>query len=635
MMNMKSLARSFVFVGLTAFAVTACDNASYVQRESPANAYKDYRENGSAVLGVGEPISKRQMRANATMKAEGRISLGDLMERVANTYNVAVRYGAGVRKELTKDLIIADLKFNEARSYIEDVYDVQIVREGERRLLVLPAADVARIKEFAPGTNVSLVDAVRGLAKQCGMNLVITENRERLTSTRVTAALKDVTCTDAFDAILAPHGMTLVDKGDYFAIGGLPTRTWHLNLFEPLRTETQSVSYSASLEGQDSSGGSLSSSSSSGGGNGSNAVGGSSDVVIRQERDLMSELQADLEELLKQACSEKSGSSSSSASAAASGFLAPPGADSSLSGPAAEAPCGYVRLNRSVGVVQVQAPRDVLDSADALIKRTEEIASRRLFVEARIMAVSKTRGFKQGANIAGSITTGHRSNIALGFDQTTPVVGPPTDNIAGLLANIAEQGGILGFRDNSIQGMVTFLESFTTSYQLMQPTLEVMDRQKAILIDGRNDVFFVRESEVIASDGGNIVNTTAQERYQFEGIQFAITAQIADGEQPHTVQIQIPITEIVAQKPLVQNFNGTQFSDDIPVVNTRVIDQKVRIRDNEVKVIGGLTRTMAVDAESGVPLLRGIPIAGKALNEENITYEDVEFLVLLQVHRIR
>ncbi len=497
---------------------------------------------------------------------------------------------------------------------------------------MLTEADVDRIAEIDPGNNVTLVEAVRGLAKQCDMNLVITENRDRLANTRVTANMKDVTCTDAFEAILAPHGMTLMDKGDYFSIGGLPTRSWHLNLFEPLRTETQSVSYNAGLEGESSSSSSSSSRSSSGAG--SNTVGGSSDIVIRQERDLMSELQADLEELLTQSCNANT--SGSGASNAALGFLPPPGSgDSASSAPATPVPCGYVRLNRSVGVVQVQASRDLLDAADALIKRTEEIASRRLFVEARILAVSKERSFEQGANIGSAINLGDNSNLPIGFDNNTPGIGSASDSIAGLLANMADQGGFLGIRDNSIQAVVRFIESFTTSYQLMKPTLEVMDRQKAVLIDGRNDVYFVRESEVIASDGGNIVNTTAEERYQFEGIQFAITAQIADGDQPHTVAVQIPIIEIVDQEPLVQNFNGTQFSDNIPVVNTRVIDQKVRIRDGEVKVIGGLTRTMAIDSESGVPVLRGAPLLGKAVNEENITYEEVEFLVLLQVRRVR
>jgi transcriptional regulator with GAF, ATPase, and Fis domain len=70
------------------------------------------------------------------------------------------------------------------------------------------------------------------------------------------------------------------------------------------------------------------------------------------------------------------------------------------------------------------------------------------------------------------------------------------------------------------------------------------------------------------------------------------------------------------------------------IANTRLIDQKIRIRDGEVKVIGGLTRTLAVDTESGVPILRDIPVAGKMLNSQNISYENVEFVVLLQVRRL-
>ncbi len=618
----------FVCLAVTTVALAACDNVSYVQRESPANAFKDYRENGSAVVGVGEPISSRQMRADAILRVEGHVTLSDLMEQVANTYNVAIRYGAGIRKNSGKDLLIADLKFNEARSYIEDVYKVQIVREGERRLLVLPAADVARIEQFSPGDDVALVDAIRGLAKQCDMNLVITENRERLANTRVSASFKDITCTDAFDAILVPHGLTLVEQGDYFSIGGLPTRTWKLNLYEPLRSETQSISYSASL-----SGGSASSDTGSNeaGGSGDNAVGGSAEVVIRQDRDLIDELKTDLETLISNSCNTSDGSSSS-------GLLSPPSSVGDSSGNVAvELPCGYVRLNRSVGVVQMQASRRVLRDADLIIKQTEDIASRRLLVEARIIAVSKERSFEQGTKLASILDVGIKnSNIGVGFSGAdTPRIGGPNDSIAGMLANLTSAGGFAGIRDNSIEGVVRFIESFSTTYQLMKPTLEVMDRQKAILIDGRNDVFFVRESEVIASDGGNIVNTTATQKSQFEGIQFAVTAQIASGNDPHTIAVQIPITEIVAQEALIQNFNGQQFSDDIPVVNTRIIDQKVRMRDGEVKVIGGLTRTIAIDKESGVPILRGIPIAGKGVNEENISFEDVEFLVLMQVRRLK
>ena len=627
---------------IIALAVTGCDNVSYVQTESPVNAFKDYRNNGSAVLGVGEPVSARQMRANATLRAEGRMPFGELMERVANTYNVAVRYGAGVRQEQTERVIISDLKFSEARSYIEDAYKVQIVREGERRLLVLPAADVARIERFNPGNNIPLVEAVRALAVQCGLNLVINENRDRLLNTRVSAAFRDITCTDAFDAVLAPHGMTLVDKGDYFSIGGLPSRTWSLNLFETLRSENQSISYDAGLGG--SSGGisdGVSAAGGSGGttGGGSSSAqptgGGSSDMTSRQDRDLITELLRGLEAILQEACS-----TSSVASGQRRGMLNPPSGSDGRTVTTTTASCGYVQINRSVGIIQMQAPRHVLDAADALIKRTEEIASRRLLVEARIIAVNRDRSFQQGSNGAGRIDVGRNSDIVMGFGGSGLETGngfnlAPTESIGSFLSSLGGSGGGFGLRDTSVQGLVNFLETFTTTYQLMQPTMEVMDRQKAVMIDGRNDVFFIRESQVITSDGPAVNNVTATERRQFEGIQFSVTAQIADGDEPHTLHLQIPITEIIGTEPLTQTFGGDTLTDQIPIVNTRIIDQKIRARDGEVKVVGGLTRTMAVDRESGIPLLRGTPIAGKVFNEETISFEEVEFLVLLQARRIR
>ena len=75
-------------------------------------------------------------------------------------------------------------------------------------------------------------------------------------------------------------------------------------------------------------------------------------------------------------------------------------------------------------------------------------------------------------------------------------------------------------------------------------------------------------------------------------------------------------------------------SATVPIANTRLIDQKVRIRDGEIKVIGGLTKTIAVDTESGMPLIRDIPALGKLANQEGIQYENVEFVILLQVRRL-
>lgn len=639
-------------VVLLGAGLASCNGISYAQRNSPANDYKDFRpenKNNASVLGMGEPITTRQMAANATISLSGQYNLAEVMQRMAGTYNTAVRWGNGARREKRMDIMMNKLSFDEARNYLEDVFDIQIIKEGERRLLILPSASEPRLASFNPGNNVTLSQALRGLAEQCNYNLVINENREQLNKIRVTANLKNVTCYDAFDALLSPHGLSLVNAGDYMTIGGLPQRQWTLNLFEPQRSEQVDVNYASDFSDNSDSGGS---SGSSGGSSGGQSAGGSTKVSVKYERDLWKDLEADLNELIKNGCPAPLDAGSTAQPEAA--LLPPPNGsgtpDASLISPTVSEPtptpaasatgegastCGYVRINSGVGLIQMRAPRAVLDEADEIINRVSDVASRRLLLEARVMAVSRTRDFNQKSNLqigrpdrnggtttsggfSGSVTSA-LSNALTSFTTTNP--------------NLSTVGGI-AVQNNNLNAVMALLENYGTTYELMHPMMELMDRQRGTLIDGRNEKYFVVKADTSTSTSGATTSYDVEERNQFLGLQFSATAQISDNpEEPHTISLQIPITSLA--KTVEIPGGGTNPSQgSAPIANTRLIDQKVRIRDGEIKVIGGLTKTIAVDTESGVPLVRDIPALGKLANEEGITYENVEFVILLQVRRL-
>jgi hypothetical protein len=609
-------------VGVLALSLVACNNVSKVQEKSPSNAFKDYKNEVTAVIGVGDPISERQMKANATMKMDGTYSLESVIRQVAGTYNVAVRWDNGVRKNIRRKVLVSDLTFDEVRSYLEDVYEIQIVREGERRLLVLPSANEPRIKEFAPGINVRLSQAVRGLAKECGMNLVISENKSILADTLVTTSLRDVTCRDAMSALLVPHGLSLIDAGDYFTVGGYPTREWTLDLYEMNTRETKKIGYVSEFSGS---------------GEDTASSGGEVSIEIEDQRDIWAELEENLSALVEKSCNEAEQHAESTQDY---GVLSPPGTSGFMAEPPEETRsgseggsfvCGYVRVNRSVGLVQMRAPVPVLEQADEIIQRVQDIASRRLVVEARVIAVTKARGFQQGAKFSGAVESDNNRNL-LQFGVSTELDDSlDTTNISAKLVElISDNGaGFVSLQGSGLDLVARLAEQFGTTYQLMSPTIEVMDRQRAVLVDGRNEKYFVLETNVETTDAGSVTTTTAEERTQFVGLQFSVAAQIADGDKPHTVSVQVPMLEISRFVTVPDGSNS-----QVPVVTSRIIDQKVRIRDGEIKVIGGLNRTIAVDRESGVPLLRGVPVAGKLFNEEDISYEDVEFIVLLQVRRV-
>lgn len=635
--------------------LASCNGISYSQRNSPANSYKDFRNENqgqASVLGMGEPITARQMTANATITLTGQYNLAEVMQRVAGTYNTAVRWGNGARREKRMDVVMKNLSFDEARNYLEDVYDIQIIKEGERRLLVLPSASEPRLSSFNPGNNVTLSQALRGLAEQCNYNLVINENREQLNRIRVTANLKNVTCYDAFDALLNPHGLSIIDAGDYMTIGGLPQRQWTLNLFEPERNETVEVNYSSDFSADASDSSSTSSSSSSSTSNGSQSAGGSTKVSVTYERNLWADLEADLNELIKNSCPAPL--DSEAVASAETSLLPPPTGSSDIQDPSLMAPpvtsqtpttttatdssgqpsspnCGYVRINSAVGLIQMRAPRAVLDEADEIIKRVEDVASRRLLLEARVLAVSRTRNFNQQSNFRVGRTDD-------GTTTATSFNGSVTAALNGALAtftgsNVSNVGGI-AVRNNNLDAVIALLENYGTTYELMHPMMELMDRQRSTLIDGRNEIYFVVNSDTSTSSSGATTTTSVERQTQFLGLQFSASAQVSDSpEEPHTISLQIPITSLAKEVNIPTGVSGS-IAGVAPVANTRLIDQKVRIRDGEIKVIGGLTKTIAVDTESGVPLIRDIPALGKLANEEGIQYENVEFVILLQVRRL-
>ncbi len=639
---------------LVAAALASCNGISYTQRQSPANPYKDFKDtnkSNASVLGMGEPISSRQMTANATLSLNGQYTLAEVMQRVAGTYNTAIRWGNGTRREKRQTVVINKLTFDEARNYIEDVYDIQIIKEGERRLLILPSASEPRLTAFNPGNNVSLSQALRGLAEQCNYNLVINENREQLNRIRVTANLKNVTCYDAFEALLNPHGLSIVNAGDYMTVGGLPQRQWTLNLYEPERSETVEVNYSSDFSASSGGGtGSSSGGGSSDSSSGAQSAGGSTKVSVKYDRNLWKDLKDDLDELVKSNCIRPL--DAGVVQPAAASLLPPPdgstpdpslvpGQDPSLvggssTGSSSGTPddtgsspqCGYVRINSAVGLIQMRAPRAVLDEADEIITRVQDVASRRLLLEARVLAVSRNRNFNQQANLKiGS----SKLNTGAGF------TGSVTAALNGLLptfnaTDMSTVGGV-AVKSGSLDAVIALLEQYGTTYELMHPMMELMDRQRATLIDGRNEKYYVVTTDTTTDSGTTTSTSEVEERNQFLGLQFSATAQVSDSpDEPHTISLQIPITSL-AKTIDIPNGDGTT-AGVAPVANTRLIDQKVRVRDGEIKVIGGLTKTIAIDTESGVPLIRDIPALGKLANEEAVQYENVEFVILLQVRRL-
>src|SRR5574340_1583493 len=66
-----------------------------------------------------------------------------------------------------------------------------------------------------------------------------------------------------------------------------------------------------------------------------------------------------------------------------------------------------------------------------------------------------------------------------------------------------------------------------------------------------------------------------------------------------------------------------------PTISTRRISTKLSITDGSTVLLGGLMQETASDSDTGVPLLKDLPIAGNLFKSHNNTRDRTELVVLI------
>ena len=72
-----------------------------------------------------------------------------------------------------------------------------------------------------------------------------------------------------------------------------------------------------------------------------------------------------------------------------------------------------------------------------------------------------------------------------------------------------------------------------------------------------------------------------------------------------------------------------------PTISNRNLDTQLSIQDGETVVLGGLIQNTTNDGESGIPLLKDIPIAGNLFRSTNVSQTRSELLVLITAYILR
>jgi len=287
-------------------------------------------------------------------------------------------------------------------------------------------------------------------------------------------------------------------------------------------------------------------------------------------------------------------------------------------------PRGTVRVDEHTNSLLIQAIRDDILKIIPLVAELDRPTSQ-ILIEAQI--VEATRDTAQelrmqwgGLYHAGAcwITPGTNTTGNLGVPLTTPV-DPTTGSAANFPADLSEGTGLsLGYGAQDVGSgllntQLSALEQEGKLNILSSPSITTIDNQAAIIESGEEVPFQTTDAD------GNINIEWKKAMLSLEVI-------------PHVIEDRILKIKIVTNK---DELDFTRTVGGNPIVITKKAATNLILFDGQTTVIGGLTKETTSESDSGVPVLKDIPLLGYLFKGNGTSNKMEDVLIFITPHILK
>lgn len=250
-----------------------------------------------------------------------------------------------------------------------------------------------------------------------------------------------------------------------------------------------------------------------------------------------------------------------------------------------------------------------------------DVLPMQVLVEASIVEVGLDDELEYGLQWFFKGSIGKYNNIGgLNIPNNGGLPGLPT--LAGALVDPANFTYAI-FDAAGTRAVLNAVASDSQLNVLSSPSLMVLDNHTATIRVG--DQVPIRTSETtnlsssVPVDDGFSSNITSQIQYRDTGVTLEVTPRVNSGGM-----VMLEITQ------RVDDVDETTTSGiDSPTILQREITTSVAVQSGETIVLGGLIREDKEQAESGIPFLRDIPIAGALFGGKRVSKSKTELVVMI------
>ncbi|HSZ08818.1 MAG TPA: pilus (MSHA type) biogenesis protein MshL [Steroidobacteraceae bacterium] len=300
-----------------------------------------------------------------------------------------------------------------------------------------------------------------------------------------------------------------------------------------------------------------------------------------------------------------------------------------------------VIVNAQSGIIAVRAnPRELRD-VQQFLDKIQDISSRQVIIEAKIVEVELSSAFRAGINWAaiaqqGSRTiSGFQTGPQQGFGSnnllnqpSVPVTVGPGNPVTSMLTNSLGGAFTLAVNAGSFNAYVELLATQGKTRVLSSPRVSTINNQKAIIKAG-DDEYFVTgvSSNTVVGVGASTASNLDLAPF-FSGVALDVTPQLS-GDGQVILHIH-PTVSDVTQKVLSVTVQGVTNSLPLAFSQVRESDSVVKAKSGQLIVIGGLMLSNHQVQNYSVPLLGDIPVVGKLFRSQQKTDDHTELVILLR-----
>ncbi len=427
-----------------------------------------------------------------------------------------------------------------------------------------------------------LTKVLYSIADDAGLNLVISPEVDL--NRTITATFRNTPLRDALEVVMELSGLHYEVKGNVLFVKEILTKTFKLPY---INTNT---SYSGELGGNVAAGsggniaGATGTTTLGGGVNLGGGIGGSFRISFQNpegQGDFYAQLEANLQSLLD---SERGES--------------------------------YV-LNRFTGTLIVRARKNTLREVEELISRVKREIKKQVLIEAKIVEVNLSDSSRYGVDWNRLLLNVLGSRLNLDLSQTS---------------NFQEGFFTLRMSAYQFSAVLRAISEYGKTKILANPRIVAINGQPALITAGVSIPFFRREVQTLL--GGGL--TSAQQvnvrvDTVLDGVMLGVVPFIEDNGD---ILLKIlPITSRLAGERRFPE-TGTPLAN-APILNIKEAGTMVRVRDGDMVVIGGLIDRIKQEEDRGVPILKNVPVVGKAFKEEEKFHQVRELVIFLRPTVVR